>query len=288
MFNQTVSMLDNFASTPEDIRIFEWLDYVKKGCDYTELVFDYRENPCKDKKKRMPSVILGARCEGGHKMEHIVEYSGWVSIDIDDDHNPEISNWTRVRDELGKLSDVGFSALSLSGNGVWLLMKVAYPDRQSSHFNAIQGDFERLGIRLDTSKGKKPNDKRFISYDPYAIKKTDVEIYTKLKGEKPLQPVPSNLRTHYTGGSDVFNRGIKFAYNQGYTFTHGEDLHYSIFNLCVFLNFKGIPRSEAEAYINREIISLNEIRSNCIEDAYRRFQYNFGADATINQTKQYR
>lgn len=272
-------MLTNFQSQPQDILLGDWLGFVKNGCTYTDRVLQYREQPDKALKKTMPSIIVGGRCIGGHRLENIVEFSGWVSIDIDDDHNPSISDWENIRDQIANLQHVAFSALSLSGRGVWALIKISDPNIQGAHYRALQRDFERIGITIDPSKGQNANDKRFYSYDPGAIIKNSVKTYTKIKGEPIKERTPISHRKDVSNASDVFNRGMNYVYDRGFSFTSNADMHYSLFRLCEFLNFKGVPQSDAEDFINREIINLKDIQSNCILDAYTRYQSNFGAGA---------
>ncbi|MCC5927597.1 MAG: hypothetical protein JJU41_13680 [Bacteroidetes bacterium] len=272
-------MLTSFQSPPQDIQLMQWLDFVKNGCTYTDRVIQYRKNQNKALKKTMPSVIVGGQCVGGHRLENIVSFSGWVSIDIDDDHNPSINDWEHLRDQLANIQHVAFSALSLSGRGVWALIKISDPSVQGAHYRALQLDFKRIGIVLDPSKGQNANDKRFYSYDPNAVIKESAKTYTKMKGEPIKERTPISHRQYISNSNDVFTRGMNFVYDRGFTFTRAKDMHYSIFRLCDFLNFKGVPQNEAESFINKEIISLDEIQSNCISDAYKRYRNNYGAGA---------
>jgi len=284
MFDTKISYLESFDAEPQDITLLDWLKGVKNGCKLTEKCEKYRKSPNKALKNTIPSVIVGAVCRGGHSMDHVIKKTGWVSLDIDADHNPEITDWPGARDELAKLKNVAFAGLSLSGKGVWLLVKISDPDRQADHHRALVEDFRRLGVNLDTSKGAKPNDKRFYSYDPDAVIKDEVSIYAKLKPKKVVAPAPSR---NVTNGAGVFERALKYARNKGLTFTHGSDMHVSLFHLCVFLNFKGIPRSDAESWINSNLISLVEVKSNCISDAYQRYDTNYGAGADSALERKY-
>src|SRR5690625_7573263 len=54
----------------------------------------------------------------------------------------------------------------------------------------------------------------------------------------------------------------------GYTFTHPGDMHHSIYHFCSVLNWAGVPKHEAESWININLLPLSEIKSNCITGAY--------------------
>lgn len=275
MFNSEISYLETFSSEPRTIILSDWLKAVKDGCKLKDQVIKYRETGDQQIKKSIPTVTVGAVCEGGHSMDKVIKRTGWIALDIDDDHNPEFTDWPFIRDQVGKLKQVAFSALSTSGLGVWALVKISNPMYQDQYFDALQADFSDLGIVLDSTKGRNPNDKRFYSYDPDAIIKSDVKVYKKRILPK-IKRTPETSNISYQGGKDVFDRGINYVHNKGYSFTHGVDMHYSIFHLCCFLNFKGIPQREAESWIDVNVFPLNQIRSNCITEPYKRFMANHG------------
>jgi hypothetical protein len=77
----------------------------------------------------------------------------------------------------------------------------------------------------------------------------------------------------------VFERARTHVNNKGYTFTHGTDMHNSIFQLCCFLNFKGIPQHEAESWIDANVLPLSDINSNCITAPYKRYASSYGQGA---------
>lgn len=141
-------------------------------------------------------AAVGGVFENGHSMDDLVRRTGWVALDIDQADNPHIKDAAALRDEISKICYVAFSALSVSGSGVWALVKVANPDRQADHFDQLVKDFEYLNIQLDTSKGRNPNDKRFLSYDPNAVIKDDFDIYDRL----PLPSNPPPVKSSRAGG----------------------------------------------------------------------------------------
>ncbi|NLZ95414.1 MAG: VirE protein, partial [Bacteroidales bacterium] len=56
----------------------------------------------------------------------LIKHSGYMCIDIDADDNPGISDWQAVVFELGKLPQVAFAGLSVSGNGVFALIPILH------------------------------------------------------------------------------------------------------------------------------------------------------------------
>ncbi|MAL18656.1 MAG: hypothetical protein CL670_00665 [Balneola sp.] len=143
----------------------------------------------------LPQLCAGAVLQGGHAKEHIVSKTGWLMFDIDDDHNPSISDWPDVREFVAQIPHVAFSGLSVSGNGVWGLIHIAQPDKQKEHFEQLKADFQDCGIILDTTKGKNPNDKRAYSYDPDAYIAEEFQVYDRLPESRIVfkkSPPPSS------------------------------------------------------------------------------------------------
>lgn len=301
LFRDRISVFQNLKSPPQTITLGQWLKACKYGSktEKEKQVLEYRrcltelidkgysivdakaelKSSGKDQlKKSLPLATVGGVCVGGRKLKNVVSRTGWIALDIDYSENPHLSDPEHLRDEVAKIANVAFTGLSTGGRGVWALVKVSEPERQAEHFQALQEDFKGFGITLDSSKGENPNDARFYSYDPGAIIKDAFTVYEKLP---PPKPKPKQRRYQgpraRTSQEALFKGAETFARNRGYTFTHGVDMHLSITHLCIYLNLKGIPREEAEAYIDRHILPLSEIRSNCISGPYSQYASDHGA-----------
>jgi len=280
IFSDKISVFKNFQSEPKTITLGQWLKVCKKGSRFAKQVLEYRRTGEQYLKKSLPLATVGAIFTGeknhethpkpgtGYRVEEqIVNKTGWIALDIDANDNPHLTNAEHLRDEVAKIQNVAFSGLSTGGRGVWALVKVSQPERQADHFEALQADFNAFGITLDSSKGENPNDARFYSYDPGAIIKESFTVYKKLPPKKIHCQPKKRTRIDYTG--DVFEFAIqKVKDKHGYTFTHPGDMHHSIYQFCSVLNWAGVPKHEAESWINRNLLPLSEIKSNCISGAY--------------------
>ena len=199
-FTDIVSVFENFSAEPKDVQLTNWLAACVKGGTFKDRVLQYRQTGAPEIKKNLPLITPGARCKGGRRKENIEVLTGWVCLDIDGKDNPHIKDAARIRDEIIKISNVAFSALSTGGQGVWALVKVSDPENQDAHFQALLKDFERFGIKLDSSKGRNANDARFFSYDPDARMKRSFEVYTKKVTSQPAtrtSPIQSRTRSTY-------------------------------------------------------------------------------------------
>ena len=142
-------------------------------------------------------------------------------------------------------------AQSVSGQGVWALLKIKNPERQDDYLQQLLHDFETRGVYLDHTKGKNPNDARFYSYDPEAILKRNFRVYDRLP--TLIKPTSKPLKK----AANVFEYAKKVVMEKyGYTFTHPGDMHQSLFQFCSVLKYKGVPQKHAEEYIDNHLFSL--------------------------------
>jgi len=250
-----------------------------KGLNHDEVKAVMKKNGTHRLKTTLPLVAVSSICEGARREENISQLTGWVTLDIDEQDNPGVDA-EFLRDEAAKIVYVAFSAISTGGRGVFLLMKVKDPEKQSEYIDQLRVDFANRGIILDKTKGKNPVDARFYSYDPNAIIKSSFEVYNRLPIPKPARK--KRLPALQPAGN-AFEAAMNFAKKKGYTFTHGSDMHYSIFHLCSFLNWIGIPKDEAEEWIDKNLLPLRVIKTNCIDDPYKKYRSDFGAGRLIDR-----
>jgi hypothetical protein len=146
--------------------------------------FDFLKKKKADLKLKLPGVSLGAlmstRDAKVSDSEKIINLTGLICFDIDKVQNP-----AQLRDQLKNINQVIFAAISVSGNGVWGLVEVTYPDKIKQHFDQLKLDFLAIGITLDSSKGGNPTDLRFYSYDPDAYLSENYKLYDRLPEIKP-------------------------------------------------------------------------------------------------------
>mgnify|MGYP000465863065 CR=1 FL=1 len=185
MFDDNISIFRTFDSDPKAITLGRWIRSTLNGNNtFAKQVLKYRNTGDDSLKKSLPLATVGALCEDGRKLENVKERTGWIALDIDAKDNPEVEDSAELRDNISKIVYVAFAGLSVSGNGVWALVKVEDPQKQEQYFKQLQHDFKHFGIVLDSTKGKNPNDARFYSYDPDAVISEDFKIYDRLPKNK--------------------------------------------------------------------------------------------------------
>ena len=190
MFNTEISVFKNIYSEPKTINLRSWILACKQGSRFTKQVIQYRNTTNEELKRMLPLVTVGAVCRHGRKLNNVIHKTGWIALDIDAKDNQHLPSAESIRNEIAKIKNIAYAGLSTSGKGVWALVKVSNPEKQNQHFECLIQDFNSFGINLDTTKGRNPNDARFYSYDPDAVIKTDIVIYTKLPTTKSISVAP--------------------------------------------------------------------------------------------------
>lgn len=143
-----------------------------------------------------PSGLFSYRNGSG-----LAEHSGLMAFDIDPKGNPFLNHETApdVRDMIAGLQEVAYCALSVSGLGIWGVVPIAFPERHSEHFAALEADFARLNYVIDSSC-KNVDRLRYWSYDPDAYFNDNATVYTSLK----------SIQDTYVPSQSVYFEGLEF------------------------------------------------------------------------------
>lgn len=116
----------------------------------------------KQLKQHLPAVSPGVQF--GLNRQDVNEFTGLMQIDID--HG--ISDPEALRNELGRLSWVAFSSLSVR-RGVWFLVIIPEPARQSAYWEKVNDWLlNKYNLYADPSR-KNPKDLRFFAPDRDAV-----------------------------------------------------------------------------------------------------------------------
>ena len=275
--NTKVSMWPNCKSTKstKSVKLLNWLNTDKYSDRVKKVRNAETDEAQKALKKRLPCITPSGLFEESHRADALIQHSGFLAFDIDAGANPGIDDWQNLKANISNIQQVSYCGLSVSGAGVWGLIPIAYTEHHKKHFEAMEAKFAESGIVLD--KGCKDISRlRYYSWDPDGYFNEDAEPFQLIAKE---QPKPTRAPIRYNGSKSVFKRAITHVRNSGYTFTHGMDMHNSIFQLCCFLNFKGIPQHEASSWIDANVLPLSDINSNCITAPYKRYAANYGRGA---------
>lgn len=189
VLDANVSCFKNYADTmnPQVVNLLNWLTCGKYKASVA-IIRSCTDKEERDKlKARLPAIIpTGVFIDRSHGA-HPAEYSKLICIDIDKKGNEHIANFASLKKELSNIPNVAYCGLSVSGQGFFLLIPIAYPNKHELHFDALVEDFADLGIAVDKSC-RNISRLRGYSYDDEAYFNHSAEIYNKLKHPpKPQQ-----------------------------------------------------------------------------------------------------
>lgn len=159
----TVSSFKNArSSSPEDTNLLSFLISEQFEERISQLRNCTDEKEQKEMKKKLPAISVSARFQGGRKLEDIVDRTGLLCVDIDEQDNENIIG--DVPAILKSLPYVAFFEKSCRGNGYLAIVPISDKDKFQEHFFALEKDFEELGIVIDKSC-KDETRIRFATYD---------------------------------------------------------------------------------------------------------------------------
>lgn len=105
-----------------------------------------------------PSGTFTNRSESG-----LIAHSGLMQFDIDGKDNAV--NMDELKVKIQHIPFVAYCSYSTSGNGLWGLIPIQYPEKHKSHFQAVFKAFQNAGVTIDRAPSNVASF-RFTSYDP--------------------------------------------------------------------------------------------------------------------------
>lgn len=204
------NVFDNVGSVV-DLRTFLLSDKYKNEVEQIRSETD--KNKRSELKKHIPAITISGIFEPIRSDENLKEHSGLLCIDIDGQDNTHIKNFSDLKKQLSNLKEVLYCGLSVSGNGYFVIVPIAYPDKHREHFRAIKEDFISYGIFIDDSCINVSR-MRLYSYDstPYINEKAT--IYSRL-----YVPPKNTYITYSNDATDNISTIVKKASENGICMT---------------------------------------------------------------------
>lgn len=127
-------------------------------------------------KRSLPAIIpLGVFSQ--RNASGLLEYSGFVCIDVDGKDNPHVRDWDVLKEQLGRqFPSLYYAGLSCSGRGIFLIFRVKTPDRYLEHLNSLFHALQECGIKADL-QCRDAARLRFASYDAHPYENYDAVPY---------------------------------------------------------------------------------------------------------------
>lgn len=271
---------------PFDTEFETEMDRIKNGyyaslIEQCRLISDHKERN-DFKAKYLPSLTISAICKDWRNEKNVVQHTGFITFDIDKDHNPQIEDWGKLRDEIFISPKVVCAFLSASGNGLAFIVKIL-PAHHKDVFYSIEWEFKtQLNIVIDKS-GKDVVRLRFISYDPeLKIKENIEQVPITLPNEEYIKTRKdsANMVIHYSSKTEsyqTFMHAVSFA-EAKWAFADGSK-HWHLVNMASYCNSVGMSREFCTSmalkhYSNKTTVSDNDIRKP-IDNVYRAYKDQF-------------
>lgn len=188
-----VSLFANVVSTIPVATVDLWTFLLTTS--YQNIVDEYRgtkdpETRAKIKKFEIPCVTVAGVFDTRAKkrLQHL--HSGYICIDIDGKQNPRVKGrWNLVKNMLeDRISSLCYAGLSVGGDGLCCIFRIAYPERHKAHFYALVDEIqERTPLIVDES-GSDVVRLRVASYDPQPYFTPDAPPYLYYKPNKYSAP----------------------------------------------------------------------------------------------------
>ena len=117
-------------------------------------------------------------------IQNIQYRSGLICVDMDAKENPAISDWNAVKEQLAVIPQIAYCSLSVSGNGLFAVIPLRYPEKYLLQFRQLQHDFYRMGITIDAACSDITR-MRCVSYDAHPIINENAIPYEGIYMEPP-------------------------------------------------------------------------------------------------------
>lgn len=166
-------------------------------------------------KSQIPCASISAVMYESRKEENMKAHTGLICIDIDGKDNPHITDWSLVKEHLSEFDCVAYIGLSLSGNGLFVVMPIDWPlmvevpdlsasaeerrlaiakvkDLHVRQFKAIQDSFLRMGLVIDKACSNLDR-LRILSLDEEPYYNEDASSYPYIAQPSLAQAVGADI-----------------------------------------------------------------------------------------------
>lgn len=144
-------------------------------------------------KSQLPAATISGYFEPTRATANLKQHSGLICIDID-----HVENIDATMEILSEMDIVAYVSRSVSGEGIYAIIPLAYPERHKQQFEALRRYFAGVGIELD----KQCSDVtrlRICSYDADARIRLDAVPFRGVYEE----PRPVYKRQYYAPAYDT-------------------------------------------------------------------------------------
>ena len=198
LFDTKISYYANVrdnVGTEITLRDFLFCDKYKEQIEHIRSITD--EELQKSLKKQLPLATISGTFAPIRQAENLVTHSNLLCIDIDKKDNMDVDWFDDLKHEWHNIPQILYAGHSIRGKGWFAIFRIAYPDKHTAQFDALQRDFASSGLVIDRAC-KDVSRMRFISYDPEPYVNEAATLYNKVWVEP--KPTP---HVNYSGNEDM-------------------------------------------------------------------------------------
>jgi hypothetical protein len=277
ILNIEVSCFANYNTpdNPHPVNLLQWLTSSK----YAAQVNAIRRMEDKEQRDRMKATLPAITPSGlftYRANKDLIRHSGFLQIDIDKKGNEATGNFSDLKKEISKISNVAYFGLSVSGKGFWGLIPIEQPEKHNLYFKYVESWFKVKGLTIDPAP-KSVSALRGYAYDPDGYFNHSAKPLKRFY----IEPVKRERAATNNNERDVFLDAKRFAIKKTMKDFQDGNRHSFVFHLCCYLCFRGVTRHDAESWIYVNLLPKHEINSNCISYPYE--NYKAGETKAIEQ-----
>ena len=215
-----------------------------------------------------PAALMATKAKGQAK---VISRSGIMQLDFDYDQIKayDIEELKRC---VFTLPFIGFCGLSCSGRGFYALASIAEPEKLYEYAEHCFKILKGYGIIPDESKGKKPENLRYLSYDANMLIRENPEplLITHFKPQQAskIQNIAICNRLHFKAENRAVNRQLRLleAVERGNRMITIQKVAYTLGGLG-----DTFVLSEIKKHIARNTVFQDDLAGflRCAEECFR-------------------
>jgi predicted P-loop ATPase len=261
--------------------------------------FQTNEEKVSYKQQHLPSVSFQCVCKNWREIANAT-HTGILIIEYDEDDNPEVDDWGKLRERLVEEMGIRLIAcfLSARGKGLFLLLRID-PALHLKTFHFVSFEMKnQFGLNVDPS-GKDITRLRFITYDPDGYINYDwdsipvilptAEYLERQREIKRITPRPKVAKVGKSDSSELFENAkrraeydYKIETGQDFQFTPGNR-HRILVAIAGYCNVRGMDKNFLVDQINNTYHADGYDNGRAVDNVYKTYHEQHG---TIDPNEQ--
>lgn len=193
------------------ILLIQWL---KGEGQYREVVDRIRLSTDKKEISALKLTLPAVTISGIFKernLDGLIKHTGLMAIDIDGKDNPTITNIESLKERISTKAYILYCGLSVSGRGLFCVIKISDPTKHMEHFFALEKEFADMGVIID-SACKDITRLRFFSYDENAYYNLTASVFDQCIERSSQRPI--SVRTDHKKRKQPKQHSLKIKNNE--------------------------------------------------------------------------